>query len=230
MDVTLSLIMANLAQVKANDLVLDPFVGSGSLLVAAAKFGAYVMGCDIDYLLLHGLTRPSKKGKKARDPDESIQANLAQYKLEHRYIDVMVADSSRSFWHDGCCFDAIITDPPYGIRESSIRVGQKESKKVPKECLKIHIPSKVSYSLGDINHDLLKFADARLKINGRLVYWLPVNKMEYNEDDIPKHSNFKLLYHAEQRICRKSLRVLICMEKVGSAQTAVSANGCERAV
>ncbi|XP_026330319.1 tRNA (guanine(10)-N2)-methyltransferase homolog isoform X2 [Hyposmocoma kahamanoa] len=40
MDAQLSLIMANQAQVNCGDIVLDPFVGSGSLLVAAAHFGA----------------------------------------------------------------------------------------------------------------------------------------------------------------------------------------------
>lgn len=39
MDPTLSLLMANQALVKSGDLVFDPFVGSGSLLVAAAKSG-----------------------------------------------------------------------------------------------------------------------------------------------------------------------------------------------
>lgn len=39
MDPTLSLLMANQALAKSGDLVYDPFVGSGSLLVAAAKFG-----------------------------------------------------------------------------------------------------------------------------------------------------------------------------------------------
>lgn len=39
MDATLSLLMANQAMVKQGDLVYDPFVGTGSLLVAAAKFG-----------------------------------------------------------------------------------------------------------------------------------------------------------------------------------------------
>lgn len=34
--------MANQGLAGKGDLVLDPFVGSGSLLVAAAKFGAYV--------------------------------------------------------------------------------------------------------------------------------------------------------------------------------------------
>lgn len=39
MDPTLSLLMANQAKVQKGDLVLDPFVGTGSLLVAAAKCG-----------------------------------------------------------------------------------------------------------------------------------------------------------------------------------------------
>ena len=39
MDAQLAIIMANQAQVKLGDMVLDPFVGSGSLLVAAAHFG-----------------------------------------------------------------------------------------------------------------------------------------------------------------------------------------------
>lgn len=42
MDPQLSLLMANQGLAGKGDLVFDPFVGSGSLLVAAAKFGAYV--------------------------------------------------------------------------------------------------------------------------------------------------------------------------------------------
>uniref|UniRef100_A0A1Y1KSD1 Ribosomal RNA large subunit methyltransferase K/L-like methyltransferase domain-containing protein n=2 Tax=Photinus pyralis TaxID=7054 RepID=A0A1Y1KSD1_PHOPY len=64
MDPQLSLLMANQAQVKLGDLVLDPFVGSGSLLVAAAYFGGYVVGSDIDYLMLHGKSRPSRIKQK----------------------------------------------------------------------------------------------------------------------------------------------------------------------
>lgn len=60
MDPQLSLLMANQAQVRSSEVVLDPFVGTGSLLVAAAQFGAYVLGTDIDYLMLHARTRPSR--------------------------------------------------------------------------------------------------------------------------------------------------------------------------
>lgn len=64
MDAQLSLLMANQAKVYDGSLVLDPFVGSGSLLVAAAEFGGYVFGADIDYLMLHGRTRPTRIREK----------------------------------------------------------------------------------------------------------------------------------------------------------------------
>lgn len=60
MDPQLSLIMANQAQVKNGDIILDPFVGTGSLLVAASQFGGFIMGTDIDYMMLHARTRPTR--------------------------------------------------------------------------------------------------------------------------------------------------------------------------
>lgn len=60
MDPLLSLLMANLALVKEGDVVLDPFVGTGSLLVAAGVLNAYVVGNDIDYLMIHARTPSSR--------------------------------------------------------------------------------------------------------------------------------------------------------------------------
>ena len=48
MDSELSLISANQALIKPGFLMYDPFVGTGSFLVAAAYFGAFVLGSDID--------------------------------------------------------------------------------------------------------------------------------------------------------------------------------------
>ena len=64
MDPQLSIIMANQAQVKSGDIVLDPFVGTGSLLITASMFGGYTLGTDIDYLMLHARTRPSRISQK----------------------------------------------------------------------------------------------------------------------------------------------------------------------
>lgn len=110
MDPQLSLLMANQAMIKPNDFVYDPFVGTGSLLVAAAKFGAYVTGSDIDYMMLHAKTRPSRISQKVREKDESIRANLRQYNCEHLYIDVLVSDFSKTIWSENIRFNSIITD------------------------------------------------------------------------------------------------------------------------
>lgn len=64
MDPQLSLLMANQAKIKNGDIIVDPFVGSGSLLVAAAEFGGHVFGTDIDFLMLHARTRPSRIKQK----------------------------------------------------------------------------------------------------------------------------------------------------------------------
>lgn len=55
MDPTLSVVMSNLAQTRKADFVYDPFVGSASLLVAAAIHDAYVLGmCTVDDRMVTG--------------------------------------------------------------------------------------------------------------------------------------------------------------------------------
>ena len=66
MDPQLAFLMANLGLVDLGKLVLDPFVGTGSLLLAAAQFGGLVCGGDIDFLTLHARSRPSRVGQKIR--------------------------------------------------------------------------------------------------------------------------------------------------------------------
>lgn len=113
MDAQLSLLMANQAMVQEGDLVFDPFVGTGSLLVSAAKWGGYVLGADIDYMMVHARCRPSRISQKIREKDESIRANLKQYGCADRYMDVVVADFSNPLWHPRISFDCIITDRGY---------------------------------------------------------------------------------------------------------------------
>lgn len=50
MDAEMAFLMANQAQAKAGRLVYDPFVGTGSILVAAAHYGAITM---VSALVLH---------------------------------------------------------------------------------------------------------------------------------------------------------------------------------
>ncbi|XP_021248746.1 tRNA (guanine(10)-N2)-methyltransferase homolog isoform X1 [Numida meleagris] len=215
MDACLSFIMANHGRVKPNDIVYDPFVGTGGLLISSAHFGAYVCGTDIDYNTIHGLGKASRKNQKWRGPDENIRANLRQYGLEKYYLDALVSDSSRPIWRKGTLFDAIVTDPPYGIREATRRTGsQKEPVKSSERSAENHIIISSSYHLSDIFFDLLKFAAEYLVMGGRLVYWLPIYRPEYTEEIIPRHPCLKLISNCEQMLSSHTSRRLITMEKV----------------
>ncbi|XP_063227536.1 tRNA (guanine(10)-N2)-methyltransferase homolog isoform X2 [Bacillus rossius redtenbacheri] len=214
MDPQLSILMANQARIVDGDLVLDPFVGSGSLLVAAAHFGGYVLGTDIDYLMLHGRTRPSRiQSKKHREEDESVRANMEQYGMIGRYLDVIVADSSLPIWHDSLTLDAIITDPPYGIREATERLGSTKNYTISEHHLETHIPSKVEYGLQHMYTDLLQFAVRHLREGGRLVCWVPVVRETYCEEKLPSHPCLKLVYNCEQVLTSYTSRRLITLEK-----------------
>lgn len=113
MDPTLSMLMANQALCQKNDLMFDPFCGTGSLLISAALFGSYVIGADIDFLMLHGRTRPSRVQQKVREKDENIKMNMIQYNLQHLYLDVFVGDFSNCPLKDSLVFDSIICDRKY---------------------------------------------------------------------------------------------------------------------
>ncbi|XP_014270875.1 tRNA (guanine(10)-N2)-methyltransferase homolog [Halyomorpha halys] len=227
MDPQLSLIMANQAKICVGDIVFDPFVGSGSLLIAAAEFGGYVLGTDIDYLMLHGKTRPTRKQDRHKPrSNESVLCNLKQYGLEDHYIDVIVADSSLPLWRPGILFDAIITDPPYGMREAIERVGcHKEDKKISEQHLPTHIPSKIVYPLSRLMSDLLNFAALYLKIGSRLVTWLPIIRCEYDEKKLPYHDCLQLVGNSEQILSTTSSRRLLTYEKIKNFKSSSCTNG-----
>ena len=76
--------MSNQILAHEGMIVWDCFVGTGSLLVAAAAHGAVCVGSDIDMRVLKGL----KKGKQVG----SIQQNFVQYNL--RQPDLLRMDLS----------------------------------------------------------------------------------------------------------------------------------------
>uniref|UniRef100_T1I037 tRNA (guanine(10)-N(2))-methyltransferase TRMT11 n=2 Tax=Rhodnius prolixus TaxID=13249 RepID=T1I037_RHOPR len=216
MDPQLSLIMANQGQIKEGDIVLDPFVGTGSLLIAAAQFGGYVLGADIDYLMVHGKSRPTRKQNRHKPRnDESIANNMEQYGLKDKYLDIVVADSSLPYWRPGMIFDVIVTDPPYGIREAMERVGcTRPDKFISEEHVKTHIPSKVQYNMSQLLADLLKFAAKHLRTGGKLVTWIPIIRFEYSEHLLPQHECLKLEANSEQVLSTTSSRRLLTYTKI----------------
>ncbi|XP_034487788.1 tRNA (guanine(10)-N2)-methyltransferase homolog [Drosophila innubila] len=226
MDAQLSLLMANQALVRNGDLVFDPFVGTGSLLVSAAKFGGYVLGADIDYMMVHARCRPSRISQKVREKDESIRANLKQYGCEDRYMDVVVADFSNPLWHPRIRFDSIITDPPYGIREATEKVENKSnSKENTRTADMAHYPSTSHYSLQHLYTDLMQFGAKHLKLGGRLVCWLPFHREDYSESILPQHTHLRLVANSEQLLAGNTARRLLTYEKCLEYSETANQNG-----
>ena len=207
MDAELSLIMANMARVKPGDLVYDPFVGTGSLLYPSAFFGAYVIGSDID-------------GRQMRGRDNSIYTNLERYNVEQQMLGALVSDFARNTWRSELKFDAIITDPPYGVRAGAKRLGSKKpgQRIVPANYRAETYPETVPYELDHLISDLLDFAEQRLVAGGRLVFWYPIT---LGEDRLPptidpcgyilKDVRFDVVADSPQRLCGM-IRRLITLE------------------
>ncbi|KAI4836363.1 tRNA guanosine-2'-O-methyltransferase [Plasmodium brasilianum] len=116
-DNELAFIMCNIAKIKKGDIVLDPFVGSGGLLVTSSTFNAICIGNDIDIRLLKGYKlaylNPHVQHKKK---NKSIFENFHHYNLN--LPDILVSDNSKPIWNTfhKAWVDAIVSDPPYGVR------------------------------------------------------------------------------------------------------------------
>jgi tRNA (guanine10-N2)-dimethyltransferase len=93
--------LVNLSQVVRGDVLLDPFCGTGGILIEAGLCGIEFVGWDIDPEMVMGCRR-----------------NLSNYRLSGEII-VKDALSTPAF-----TADAIVTDPPYG--RASYTTGEVE--------------------------------------------------------------------------------------------------------
>lgn len=221
MDAEMAFLMANQAQAKPGKLVYDPFVGTGSILIAAAHFGAMTMGADIDIRVV----------RDGRGPDCNVWTNFKQYGLPMP-ISLLRADNNLPPWRPGLkeVFDCIICDPPYGVRAGGRKSGGRKLLKgvvgpytVPDDKRNDHIPSTAPYSLVECVHDLLDLAARMLVMGGRLVYFYPVPREDFypvprEEDTIdtnfPEHPCFKMVASCEQILSFRYSRVLLTMVKI----------------
>eukprot|EP00037_Helgoeca_nana_P016674 m.156709 g.156709 ORF g.156709 m.156709 type:complete len:671 (+) comp23635_c1_seq2:246-2258(+) len=233
MDPELSFIMANMGHAAKGSIVLDPFVGTGSLLYAAAHFGAMVVGTDINKSVLHGLGKTSraKAEDKQRRPDENIAATMVQYGLADRFLGLWLVDQSNNTWRDGQTplFDSIITDPPYGIREGARKVSTKSGGDGADGSGSGYWSRTESegYTADSVYGDLLNFAARVLRPGGRLVYWLPVIQADYNEAQVPRHPCLDLVANTEQSLSGKLARRLITMVKRAEWDPSVGSSSSE---
>lgn len=90
--------MVNLAQIRSGDLLLDPFCGTGGILIEAGIIGAGLIGVDIDEKMVQGTI---KNLEYCQIKDYQVfQADARNLKLKEKV-------------------KAVVTDPPYGISAST---------------------------------------------------------------------------------------------------------------
>ncbi|OMH85456.1 tRNA (guanine(10)-N2)-methyltransferase [Zancudomyces culisetae] len=243
MDSEMSLIMANYALAAPGKLIYDPFVGTGSMLFTCSYFGAYTMGSDIDGRQIKGGSASTFVNTKAKRTNKNykggestgLQLNIETYNLSSLVLGSFVADVTQLTFqcHNNTAadsvhksnegwFDAIVTDPPYGVRAGAKKIGMSQSEQdlqpQPESSRSadgylVRYPTTIPYEMSRVIDDLVSFAARYLVLGGRLVFWLPTMTDYYADDDIPTHPCMKLLHNAEQSFGAWARR-LITMEKV----------------
>jgi tRNA (guanine10-N2)-dimethyltransferase len=96
--------MVNLARAKAGELVLDPFCGTGSVMVEAAFVGCRVLGFDVQRRMAEGTRR-----------------NLKHFGVEAEGL--VIADSRKL---PLTRIDHVVTDPPYGKSATTMKSTTKQ--------------------------------------------------------------------------------------------------------
>ena len=193
MDAISSHLAANAAQTCDDCLVLDPFCGTGSLLISASFLGGNVIGSDIDADCLGLVNRTNadstERSKNANfrrkikgqsgewsQLNESASSNFEFYGLQQRLVSLVACSIEEWLSRDELTvmeFDAIISDPPFGRRERASLAISHDSGISAQDALLgkpingFHEDSRFATT------QLLHVASHRLKVGGKLVFWLP---------------------------------------------------------
>ena len=209
MDAELAFLTANISLAGAGKLFYDPFVGTGSLTVSCAHFGARCWGSEIDGRMVRG------KG------DRDVRANFRQYGIEKGWVDGFVADLThcplrrkRGGWLDG-----IVCDPPYGVREGLKVLGHREGRDrangevvwiegVAAHLQDAYVPPKKPYSLEAMLADILGFAVKMLVDDGRVSLWMPTANDAEEDLAIPERRGLELMSMCVQEFNKWSRRLL----------------------
>ena len=204
MDPELSFIMTNLAHVQKGSIVIDPFVGTGSILLSCALRGAYCVGTDIDIRVLRG-----------KGANQTVFSNFQQYGLPRP--ELIRSDNAlyhRHYRTDHPLYDAIVTDPPYGIRAGARRSGARQPVDIPDERRHDHIPQTKPYAVSDVMADLVDMAARTLVKGGRLVYIIPSMQDFDPAADLPRHPCLKTTHICYQPLSLELGRRMVAMEKI----------------
>lgn len=204
----LAMLMANQARVVGGSLVLDPYCGTASTLLSCAARGARVVGVEIDERVLRG----GKDGEGIRHnfehaglppPElllhgdaENLDELLEGAAAANVAGDAATADASGGAYDR---FDAIVTDPPYGLMEG---LGA------------LYRPLRERLS------SLLCLAARRLRVGGRLVFLLPLPASAPSLSALPLSELppltrcLELESTSRQRVSLRMHRLMVTMRKV----------------
>lgn len=208
MKPNLSLLSASQALCGPGTIVYDPFCGSGSLLVACASIGAHVIGSDFDMSSMF------------KNENDWLGRNFDQYNLKDKFIGLFRCDFLKDVTRFNRSLDAIVTDPPYGIREKC--VAKKDKKDI--DSNDIDNNDEPVSPLLPLLLRLYQFAAKALKLGGRLVFWLPCAYNLDAEAELPKQRSLKLVSNCRQTLSSRYCRHLITYEKVDDSEEAVNAS------
>ncbi len=174
-----SLQLCNLALARAparGATLLDPYCGSGGVLLAAAALGAETVGSDLDWRMVSdhrwpvrippSVHRPARGIEAVRMRDNFDEAGLPQPKALLT-LDVGAEDAAERLLeaNGGQRYHALVCDPPYGRREFQ----HGEEAWDGALTFKVH-----EAALAGTLDTLIQLAGDTLLPEGRLVFLVPV--------------------------------------------------------
>ena len=171
----ISFSMANLAEIKSDSSILDPFAGSCSIPLAAASIEPTCKTVGIE------ISNAVRFENIIKD-FELRNLNLPSALIRGDASDTLIREKARKAI-DGNAFDAIITDPPYGLRER----------------IDIHTDSPIVSMMKWIKEDR-ENGKRLIKNGGKLVAFCPNLEKENFEDLIVGMPNEQLLDEAGMKL------------------------------
>ena len=228
MDAELAFLMANQGKINSKSIVFDPFVGTGSVLIACAAFGSTLnFGTDIQYAIVGGSRAMS---------GNRLTIAFDQYELPHPELFRMDSSPEGDSFVRKPFFDAIVCDPPYGIREGARKKKIRPKRnfvpgeafpntmtKEEKERRMVFVENQdqfactQAYDAVDVYLDLLNRAAISLKIGGRLVFWMSISKALWKSvsESLPRHPALEFVSESFQPLHNvDTARRLVTMQKI----------------
>jgi tRNA (guanine10-N2)-dimethyltransferase len=86
--------LVNLSAIKKDEILLDPFCGTGGILIEAGLIGAHIIGSDIEQKMIDGCKKTFEFYKM-----KDVRLHCCDIGEIHRYVSLV---------------DAVVTDFPYG--------------------------------------------------------------------------------------------------------------------